>query len=37
MHELTVTEIEQVSGGLLFLIPALIALDICIWTAVALK
>ena len=37
MNELTVTEMQQASGGLVFLIPALIALDICIWTAVALK
>jgi hypothetical protein len=37
MQELTVTEMEQTSGGLVFLIPMLIALDICIWTAVALK
>jgi len=37
MHELTVTEMEEVSGGLLFLIPVLIGLDIAIWTAVALK
>jgi hypothetical protein len=37
MQELTVTETEQVSGGLLPLIGALIAIDILIWTAVALK
>ena len=37
MQELTVTEMEQASGGLVFLIPALIALDICLWTAIALK
>jgi hypothetical protein len=37
MQELSSTEVQDVSGGLIFLIPILIALDIMIWTAVALK
>jgi hypothetical protein len=37
MQELTLDEMQEVGGALLFLIPALIALDIVIWTAVALK
>jgi lactobin A/cerein 7B family class IIb bacteriocin len=37
MQELNVTELQQVSGGLLPIIGALIAIDILIWTAVALK
>jgi lactobin A/cerein 7B family class IIb bacteriocin len=37
MTELTLAEMQEVSGGLLPLIGALIAIDICIWTAVALK
>jgi lactobin A/cerein 7B family class IIb bacteriocin len=34
MKELTVTELQEVSGGI---IPLLIGLNIVIWTAVALK
>ena len=34
MQELNLTEVQQVSGGI---IPLLIGLNIVIWTAVALK
>ena len=34
MQELSLTEVQQVSGGI---IPLLIGLNIVIWTAVALK
>ena len=37
MQELTLNEMQEVNGGLLPIIGALIAIDILIWTAVALK
>ncbi len=37
MKELTLAEMQEVNGGLLFAIPLLIGLNGVIWTAVALK